>query len=408
MKKVILVGVFLSVTGFIFAQSGAKFLRDAYSHYSNEYYDRAKTAIDKCLEFDDTKADAKTWLYRGNIYLMIEAMKESRDSNRYKNLCDNCTEIAYEAYMNAFRINPELEVTAMRISTSKKGLEYCSDMLVTDAYKAMGKENYEQMYQLAKKAHSANKNNSRAVFCLGYAAEIIGKKDEAKSYYQELVKEGERTNMYPYIRLANIYREEDNAPDAVKTIEAGAPIFLQDTAVNFDKDTVKVKQYIDYAVAYSIIVAWAGRSDDADKVMEKALQKDPTNHILLINIGSGLNTAKRYDEAEMYFKRALDLRPNDVIVNYNLGNCYYNKCVDKYKSLDTINNNDEYERAFEAANEILKQARPYLEKAHELDPKDVNTLIMLRYVYVRGKDKDSEEKLKEVNEQLNNLLKKQE
>ena len=400
MKRIVLIGCFLSLASFIFAQSGKRSLNDAYSAYSNEYYDRAQKAIDRCIEFDDTKAEAKTWFYRGNIYIMIEVMKTKKDSNVYKGLCDNCAEIAYDSYMQALKIDNEVEATSMNIKNPREGLRHCSGLLTRDAYIEIEKidreknheKNYERAYQLAKKAYSANSSNPDAIYCVGYAAELVNKKEEAKSYYLKLLKMKENKNMYLYVRLANIYRDEDDASNAIMVMDEGAPLFLQDTNFN-----------VDYAVAYSIVMLWRGRSEDAKDVMSKALQRDPNNHTLLTNYGSELNKIKRYDEAEICFKRALELKPNDAISNYNLGNCYYNKFVDKHNALDTVPDS-QYAAAQAATNVILKQSRPYLEKAHELDPQDINTLIMLRNVYIRSDDvsdelkKSIEEKLKELRE----------
>jgi tetratricopeptide (TPR) repeat protein len=415
MKKVVFIGVFVSLASFSFAQSGKRALNNAYSHYSNEYYDRAKEEIDKCIDFDDTKADAKTWIYRGNIYMMIEYMKPTKDSNIYKKY-DGCAEVAYEAYMQALKIDPKDSPQGnMRISSARQGLRYCSNLLVDESYKAMNKamgtknqEDFDYAFQLAKKAYFANDTNGNAIYCLGLAAQLAGKMDDAKTYYLEMAKKKIR-NVSIYKNLANIYREEGDMPNAVKTMEAGVPLFLHDTlfkATN-DSNVTKnlTKNYVDYAEAYSIIMTLAGRSEEANEIREKALEKDPKNHTMLINTGVQLIDAKRYDEAMEYFKRVLDMNPNDMLANYNMGNCYYNKYVDKSNELNKIEDLDLYAKAKEEAEEILKPARPYLEKAHELDPKEVKTLIMLQRVYARSAGEEAKEKYKEVEEKLNELKK---
>lgn len=405
MKRVVFIGVFLSLMGFVLAQSGSKNLKNAYSHYSMEYYDRAKAEIDKCLEFEDTKADAKMWFYRGNIYVMLEVEKTKKDSSRYKQF-ENCGEVAFDAYMQAYNIDPKVESPNMNIKNIQEGLKFCSNMLVVEAYKAYGKKDFERMYQLAKKANKADDENVNAIYCLGFAAEQVGKKNEAKSNYLGLVKGLKRGNMFPYIRLAELYREEDDVPNAVKTIEAGVPFFLNDsvkepkkpknTRDSEDKDKEKAPRDtfdIDYAVAYSIIMIWAGRSEEAKEIMEKALQKDPNNHTMLINLGSQVMKAKKYDEAEMYFQKALNVNPNDVFSNYNMGNYYYIMSLDKGRDADTIINEVEYAKAKAESDELLQKAKPYLEKADELEPNDINTLRMLFHVYLQSKET---EKLKAI------------
>ena len=393
MKKVIFVGVFLSLAGFVLAQSGKRSLNDAFGAYSNAYYDKAKTAIDKCIEFDDTKADAKTWFYRGNIYLMIEAMKSTNDSARYKNLCDNCAEIAYDAYMQAGKIDPKVEVQSMNIKNIKEAMGYCADMLIRDVYRAMEKRDNESAYRLAKKAYSANSSDPDVIYYAGYASELVNKKEEAINYYSVLMKMKNNTNMYSYIRLASLYREDNDTAKTVKVMQDGAVVFLQnDTTFN-----------VNYAEAYSIMMAWAGKTEEAAEVMDKALQKDPQNYVLLINYGSGLIANNHVDEAEVYFKRALGIKPDDAIANFNLGACYMKMYQNKSDALADIpiENTDLYDSEKKIADAILEQAKPYLEKAHELDPTDTQTLRTLRSLYARIKD--GEKLYKEVEEKLNKL-----
>jgi hypothetical protein len=69
--------------------------------------------------------------------------------------------------------------------------------------------------------------------------------------------------------------------------------------------------------------------------------------------------------------------------------------------MDDIEDNEAYQREKEKVSHLLEQARPYLEKAHELDPKDRNTLIMLKIVYANMTNTENE--LKAVEEKINAL-----
>jgi len=115
---------------------------------------------------------------------------------------------------------------------------------------------------------------------------------------------------------------------------------------------------------------------------------------------------KKYDEAEKYLLKAMEVNPDDINTIYNLGNSYYNHYVDIFKSLDAIENDNEYNKAKQDCQSLLRKALPLLEKAHELDSNDKNTLIMLKTVYPRIDKKEGEEeifsaKLKEIDEKLN-------
>ena len=398
MKRVFFLGVFLSLAGIVSAQSGKKFMNDAYGAYSNGYYDKAKTAIDKCITYDDTKADAKTWLYRGNIYLMIESMKMTKDSNRYKNLCDNCGEIAFDAYMEANRIDPKVEVPTMSIGTPRKGLVFCSDVLVNDVFDAIERRDNERAYQLAKKATTANSTNERAIYCLALTASILGKNDEAKARYADLVKMKSK-NIYAYTALAEIYRKEEDKANADSVMEKGAVFFLQDTFI------------MNYANVYVGVMSWVGKSEKVFEVVEKGLQKDPKNYYLLMSYGLALLDEKKYEEAEGYFIRAVEISSADVIANYNLGLCYFQNALDKFEQLDKLplDDNESYERLKAEEKVLYEKARPYVEKAYELDNNDVPTLTMLQKIYARSgaSDEETVEKAKVIGEKLNALRKKE-
>lgn len=394
MKKVIFMGVFLSLAGIAGAQSGKRALQNAYQNYSNQYYDKAKTAIDECITYEDTKADAKTWFYRGNIYLMVEFSKSKKDSNRYKNLCDNCGEIAFDAYMKAFEIDPKLEVPGMvGLSTIQAGLKNCSDILVNESIDAINKQDYERAYLLAQKACKADGEKENAIYCMGLTAELLKKTDEAKSNYDKLVKSKSKT-MPPYVRLALIYQTEDDKPNAVKVMEEGANIFLNDTA--FD---------VKYAEAYAFIMLWAGNSKDGIAIAEKALKRNPKSYTMLVSVGTKLTENKKYEDAEDFLKRALEIESDDIVANYNLGFCYFQNALDKFEEQNNVplNDNESYERLKAEGNALLEKAMPYVEKAHELDPNDKHTLTMLQKIYARIEGKTEERKATE--EKLQELKK---
>ncbi|MDD4000941.1 MAG: tetratricopeptide repeat protein [Bacilli bacterium] len=387
MRKLFFSLVILTISTTAFAQSGKKDVSSAYNHYLNRYWDRAKSSIDKAITFEDTKNDAKTWLYRGNIYLQIAS---TNDPN-YQGLCDNCAEVACEAYLKALQLDKDVQAPSMGIATPAQGLRFCSDLLYNEAIKQIKAKNYERAYGIAEKSYNSNKNSEGAIFVLALTAELVNKKDVAKERYNQLIKR--KTKLFePYFRLANIYKEENDTINALKAINAEPG----DTSFN-----------INYTINKAVVLMWAGEVDRATKIMDDALDKEPNNHLLLFGLGSALSDQKKYEEAEKYLLKAMEVNPNDVNTTYNLGNSYYNHYVDIYKSLDEIDINDTegYNKALQECQSLLRKALPLLEKAYELDPNDKNTLIMLKTVYPRIDKKEGEEeifsaKLKEIDEKL--------
>lgn len=366
-------------------------VNSAYNQYQNGYLDRAKTAIDKAILNEYTKTEAKTWLYYGNIYIRLADANTNEKSNdrEFKGLCTDCALKAYEGFMKAQELDPQITVTNMGFRTPIEGLRFCAHYLYVEAFTSYQEKKYEEALTMIEKAYKADPTRDYIVIFYGIVARQVGKTDIAKSRYNELVRKKSK-ELEPYVYLIDIYKAEKDTANVVKTAEAGVPIFLKGDSIN-----------VNYAIAYSLALSWAGQAGKATEIMNKALEQAPNNYTLLINYGSALSNAEKYEEAEVYFKRAVEIEPNNIITVYNLGSCYYNSYVKRSKEIDNIVDNEEYKREQEKAKKLLEQARPYLEKAHQLDPKDRNTLVMLRAVYANFGDLKDE--LKTVEEKLNAL-----
>ena len=203
MKKLVLMSALLLAMVIASAQSGKRDLNNAYNHYSNGYLDKAQAAIERCLQAEDTKNEAKTWMYRGNIYLLIADSKDEV----YKNLCDNAAEVAFESYEKALSLDPGVSVS-MRIPTPAMGLKICSQMLIQKSVDLLRSgTNMEKALELAEKAHVADKSDDNNTYIYAYAAELNGKKDIAKTSYMALVKKRERAAYaVRHSRFAEAYR----------------------------------------------------------------------------------------------------------------------------------------------------------------------------------------------------------
>ncbi|HRS54224.1 MAG TPA: tetratricopeptide repeat protein, partial [Bacteroidales bacterium] len=172
---------------------------------------------------------------------------------------------------------------------------------------------------------------------------------------------------------------------------------------------------------YSIIVAEAniyilqGNMDEAQKLLELAIQKNPTNYILYYVIGTNYSNkldqmvyennpelySKFYDMAEKYYKECLKLKPDMVEANFNLGALYFNEGLRILKQANNITDPIKLEQNEKMFKEKWEQATPYLEKALELQPNDISTLQTLRNLYARTnkleKAQELDKKIKEIN-----------
>ena len=105
------------------------------------------------------------------------------------------------------------------------------------------------------------------------------------------------------------------------------------------------------------------------------------------------------------YKSAIKLSPNYFEPNYNLGALYVNKAatINDFANKLPLDAEVQYKKLKTEADQLLEIATPYLEKAIELQPNDVNTLYSLKQIYARTNKTD---KLKAINEMIDRLQKK--
>lgn len=112
--------------------------------------------------------------------------------------------------------------------------------------------------------------------------------------------------------------------------------------------------------------------DGYTKLVNEALAKDPNNVDLVYNLGVISGNANKNEEAERYYKRALEINPNYFNANLNLAELKLRgdeKIVNEMSKLGTSEkDNKRYEVLKAERDKILKSALPYLEKAVEIDP----------------------------------------
>lgn len=128
------------------------------------------------------------------------------------------------------------------------------------------------------------------------------------------------------------------------------------------------------------------RYEDAVKAFHDAIEQNPNDPIGYINFGNLLATMNEVDRAERFFQKAITLDETAATAYYGLANLYYNS--ERYieaaklyqKSIDFgIEGADAYymlAKSFERENQ-LKLALPYMQRAKELAPEDLQ--IRLSY-----------------------------
>lgn len=112
------------------------------------------------------------------------------------------------------------------------------------------------------------------------------------------------------------------------------------------------------------------------------------------------NNGKFFNLTKTTLNSVLDLDPNNITANYNMGLLYYNKAVDLINDSDYDIDIVTFEKILDDNVTLFKQSLPFMEKAYELDPKRKETLMGLSGIYYGLHDIEKSNSYKEKSENI--------
>lgn len=386
MKKYILI-ISLGISTILNAQN--KNVVSAYNYLKYGELDKAKEAIDAASTHEQTSAMSKTWFYRGNVYLAIFASKE----DKYKNLHPDALGEAYNSYLKAYDYDTKkIDINELNQAFASlvppmfsKGVEHYNAKKWEDAIST-----FERCILINKKFGHID---TLAYFNTALAAERAGSKDtvfdafdeKAISYYKQCLNLG-YGGAKVYANVSDVYKKALKEAEALQAIKEGRTKYPNDQ----DLITAEINYYLN-----------KGMFDEALGNLGLAIQNDPQNPTFYFARGSIYDQKKDLEKAETDYKKAIELKADYFDAYYNLGALYFNNGAEIYNQANDLPLKEikKAEELRAKATEKFNLALPYLEKAHELNPKDRNTMVSLKQLYVRTNQTD---KYNKINEKLNN------
>lgn len=400
MKNLILFAVFAITTAMTTAQNNKVVTAYNYHKYYTERGGKlndlieAQKAIDEAVLHEKTMNSAKTWFYRGKIYhSMVEskeaALKESKGVNMAETLKSYKKTLEFDS-KNEYSRETKQRIGVLQVQYLNLGVEQFENKDYVNAVNSF-------QGAVAVASHF-NKIDTLALFNAALAAEKGNLNTQAIEYYEKLVelKFGGANTFY---FLSNLYKQNKEDEKAHEVIKKGRTSFPED------------KNLIIEELNYYLM---KGKMKEAIANLELAISKDPQNHILVFSMGSVFDnlanppkdkpqpTASEYadfiNRAEASYKKALEINPNYFDAMYNLGALYFNQAVKLNDEAQSIKDNAVYAKEIKKSDAKFEIALPYLEKAHELDPKDKSTQASLLQLYARTQQNDKYKKIKELME----------
>ncbi|MFH1119726.1 MAG: tetratricopeptide repeat protein [Bacteroidota bacterium] len=379
MKKLSL--IFLTVFT-VTAVFGQKALRTtAFNDLRKGQLDKAMLNIEPTIADPTTMNDAKTWFYRGNIYLQIH-MSENPE---YKNLDPNALDKAYESYKRLLELDTKKEFYTEAI----QNIFVISEQLYNQGVKHFGANppEFEKALSSFERAVDVNATygniDTLAIFNAGLSAENAKNWNKAREHYGRIIELN-----YPqplvYNSLSNVFLEEKDTIQALATVQAGRK---------------KYPDNFQLLIQETNIYLASKENEKAMANLREAIKTDPQNPTIHYAVGVNYFTMNNLTEAEQSYLRAIEIKPDYFEANYNLGALYVNQAatiIEKANKLP-LSATAEYDALKLEADNILKKSIPYLETASTLDPKDKSTLLSLKEIYTRlnmmDKRKEVEAKL---------------
>lgn len=377
MKKFFLLVAVISISIASVAQKGK--VTSALSFIDQGQLDKAKEAIDQAMTNEKTMNWFNTYYAKGK--LCQEVYKSS--DQKFKELCPDPLNEAYAAYKKALSLDDKGALKKKMIT----GMVYNS--LAVDLYNEGSKLFESQDYKDALKAFQtqieitesdiyAGAVDTGMYYNAGLAAYNSGQYNDAIKYFQKCAELG-YLDIRPHLQ---IYESMMGLKDTV-----GAEKYLMDLPSKYPNDKNVTLQLIDHFIK-------SGKNEQALSYIKQAKADDPQNYILYFAAGILNLNMNQYDAAIEELSKSIELKPDNYDSQYGIGAAYINKAADLFTKANEIMDVNQYTKAIEQANAVYAKALPYMEKAHELKPDDVDTMRRLQELYYRLKMTDKYQAIK--------------
>ena len=371
MKKYFLLIAAISISLGAMAQKGK--VTSAQSYIDQGALDKAKDALDQAMTNEKSKDWFNTYFVMGKL---CQAIYET-DNPKFNSYYNDPLQEAYASYQKAMELDPK-GTARKRIIT---GMVY--NKLAVDFFNQGSKRFEEKDYTGSLKSFASeigiteSDNYVGAIdtgmyYNAGLAAINCDKYSDAVNYFQKCI-DMKYMGVTPYFQLSECYL---NLGDTAKS-EA----LLLDLPNKFPNNKNITLSLVDLYLK-------SNKIDEAMKYLKIAKQDDPDNYNLYLVTGIAYLNQDKFDEAIPELQKAVELQPDRYDTEYTMGAAYINKASDMFSKANEIIDVNKYSAAIEEANNVYKKALPFVEKAYELKPDDVNAMQSLQELYYRFKQKD--------------------
>jgi len=185
--------------------------------------------------------------------------------------------------------------------------------------------------------------------------------------FQEMKNDSYRTNDV-YQLLSDEYNGIKDSVNYVKTLKEGLD--------KFPSEVWFLQNIINYYIR-------ANKIQDALTYLNSAIQKEPNNFQYQLVKGQLYLTLENYDDAITTLKKAIELDPTKPEAYSEMGRAYYNNAVKMSKEANKIKDINLYKAEDKKIDLVYREAIPFYKKAIELNPQEVEYKLPLKQLYYR-------------------------
>ncbi|TAH38860.1 MAG: tetratricopeptide repeat protein [Bacteroidetes bacterium] len=398
MKK-ILPGLLVFLLSATIGNAQKSKLNAAYNYFKEPYkqYDKAIEAIEEAAVHPQTSGWAKTWYYKGLIYMSLY------ESETYASLCNNCLQTAYDAFKKSIELDPKNEWVD-EINTLR--IPYIANKIFSTGINDFQNARYSEALSSFELVQKMIPEDTTVIINSAFSAERAGLKDKASLYYQKLMDMNYSDDQFLLSYSGFLFNNKDTEK-ALAIIRTGRKLYPDS---------------LSFMLSESNILIQTDRREEAAEALSNAISKDPGNIKLHFALGSTYdqmanakdsagNLMHKPEEVEALrnqaidaYKKGLVLDPQNFEINFNLGAVYYNKGAELANEVNMIKDNKLFEQGKKKFEEMFRSAKPYMEKSLETNPRKTSddenmyesTITSLKEIYARLDEMNNYNRIKDL------------